>query len=123
MTEATAGVFDWRVETRRSGGGLGDKQFIIITADDTVIGAFNREERANEVVTQHNAHDSLMAALRAVEWGIVNYYDAPPEATNEISYRMCPSCLAADRPDFLGPEGHVDDCQLDAALAKGGATG
>ena len=60
----------------------------------------------------------LREALEAVEWGIAIYYDQPPDATKTIAYRQCPSCLAPDRPDFMGPAGHFSDCKIAEALAK-----
>lgn len=48
------------------------------------------------------AHDVMLAALRAVEWG--------------ASGEQCPSCLSYKE------EGHINKCQLDAAIAKGEAT-
>lgn len=64
MTEATPRPFDWRVEERRSAGGLGDKQFIILSGDNTMIGAFRREERANEAVAAVNGFKQSNELLR-----------------------------------------------------------
>ena len=103
--EATSGTFNWRVKEMRSSGGLSDKQFIILSGDNTMIGAFKRQERANEVVTAVNAHADLVAALEAIEWS--KYH---------IDSGGCTALCGGNRD-----QGHTDDCQLAAALAKGRA--
>lgn len=74
-------------------------------SDDQAISRTEREANANFIVRAVNAHESLLAALKAVEW--------VPTGEDGEGEEQCPSC-----GDWKH-RGHAPDCQLAAALRKG----
>jgi len=69
-------------------------------------GIGEQEQMADRIVRACNAHDDLLAACKAAEWGATDDWDDP----------LCPVCHRT-----VG-EGHADDCILAAAIAKAEGT-
>lgn len=113
MTEATPRPWSWE-------SGVGDYYIIHDTLEEPRTIALcgeiehsnsgdipSKQYQANAELIVHsvNAHDDLMGALRAVEWGA----------------GFCPYCGRRGPRLDMKDVSHTDDCQLDAAIVKGEA--